>query len=279
MTTLKVIKNRIRSVGNTKKISQTMRMVSAAKYAKTERELKSVRSFGKAAVQFYDLIELNPPIDPESQLVITLTGDRGLCGSIHSGIAKAVITDFQRLSKLSMKTKLICIGDKTRVILSRDHSDKILWVATEIGKKPMTFIDAASISQKILKTQADNKFHQTLIYYNKFINASSYSVSAINLYESGALYESSRFLFYDDITAETIRCWLEFTTVAIIYWLLKEGITSEYAARMNAMESATRNASEMIKGLILSYNRTRQATITRELIEIISGASAVERKD
>lgn len=169
MSTLKVIKNRIRSVGNTKKISQTMRMVSAAKYAKTEKELKRVRSFGKAAVQFYELIELNPPTEPESQLVIALTGDRGLCGSIHSGIAKIVTTNFQRLSQLSTKTKLICIGDKTRVILSRDHSDKILWVATEIGKKPMTFIDAAFISQKILKTQADNKFHQTLIYYNKFV--------------------------------------------------------------------------------------------------------------
>ncbi|XP_051162292.1 ATP synthase subunit gamma, mitochondrial-like [Leptopilina boulardi] len=277
MSTLKVIKNRIRSVGNTKKISQTMRMVSAAKYAKTEKELNVVRPFGKAAIKFYEITEINPPIDPQSQLIIALTGDRGLCGSIHSGIAKTIIMDFQRLPQLS--TKLICIGDKTRVILSRDHSEKILWVASEIGKKPMTFIDAALISQKILITQSNDEFHQTLIYYNKFQNAASYNVSSINLYESHALYKSNRFLFYDDINPETIKCWLEFATVAIIFWLSKEGITSEYAARMNAMESATKNASKMIKGLILSYNRTRQATITKELIEIISGASAVEKKD
>lgn len=301
MSTLKVIKNRIRSVGNTKKISQTMRMVSAAKYAKTEKELNVVRPFGKAAIKFYEITEINPPIDPQSQLIIALTGDRGLCGSIHSGIAKTIIMDFQRLPQLS--TKLICIGDKTRVILSRDHSEKILWVASEIGKKPMTFIDAALISQKILITQSNDEFHQTLIYYNKLVfefnrffffliiyktkfflkirfqNAASYNVSSINLYESHALYKSNRFLFYDDINPETIKCWLEFATVAIIFWLSKEGITSEYAARMNAMESATKNASKMIKGLILSYNRTRQATITKELIEIISGASAVEKKD
>lgn len=169
MTTLKVIKNRIRTVGNTKKISQTMRMVSAAKYAKTEKELKGVRPFGNAALQFYELTEINPPNDPESQLMIALTGDRGLCGSIHSGIAKTISTDLERIPKLSAKTKLICIGDKTRLILSRDYSKKILWVASEIGKKPMTFLDAAFIAQKILKTQTDDEFHQTLIYYNKLV--------------------------------------------------------------------------------------------------------------
>ena len=169
MTTLKVIKNRIRSVGNTKKISQTMRMVSAAKYAKAQKELQEIRSFGECATKFYELAEVYPPTDPESQLVIALTSDRGLCGAIHSGIAKAIVTDIQKIPKLEANTKLICIGDKNRVILSRVYPQKILWVASEVGKKPTTFNDAGFIAAEILKSQAKVNFKQTLIYYNKLV--------------------------------------------------------------------------------------------------------------
>ena len=169
MTTLKVIKNRIRSVGSTKKISQTMRMVSASKYAKAEKELKGVRSFGLGATQFYELAEVHPPSEPESQLVIALSGDRGLCGAIHSGIAKAIVTDLERSPKLEANTKIICVGEKNRLILSRLYAKKMLWVASEVGKKPMTFIDAGRIAEQILISQAAHDFRQTIIYYNKLV--------------------------------------------------------------------------------------------------------------
>lgn len=169
MSNLKIIKNRIRSVGNTKKIAQTMRMVSAAKYAKAERELKEVRSFGQGATQFYEIAEVNPPLKPESQLVIALTGDRGLCGAIHSGISKAIVADIEQSPKLKANTKIICVGEKNRAILSRIYPEKILWVASEVGKKPMTFLDAGLIAEQIVQTQADNDFRQTLIYYNKLV--------------------------------------------------------------------------------------------------------------
>lgn len=169
MSTLKVIKNRIRSVNNTKKITQTMRLVSAAKYARAERELLAVRSSGQGPQRFFEQAEVAPPPEAESQLLVSLSGDRGLCGAIHSGVAKAVGAVIQSTPKIRETTKLVCIGEKNRMILSRYYADRIIWTATEIGKKPLTFIDAGLVAQKILETVEEQKFSRTQIYYNKLV--------------------------------------------------------------------------------------------------------------
>ena len=113
-------------------------------------------------------------------------------------------------------------------------------------------------------------------FFDRFTNATTYGVATTDLFDRTAVYSGSRFPLYDGIDDETVDSWLEFCTVLMIYWMMKEGSASEQSARMTAMENATRNASDMIKNLTLLYNRTRQAVITKELIEIISGASAVE---
>ncbi|XP_043276254.1 ATP synthase subunit gamma, mitochondrial-like [Venturia canescens] len=277
MSSLKVIKNRIRSVSNTKKITQTMRLVSAAKYARAERELLAVRPAGQSPQRFFELAEILPPEKIESQLVIALSGDRGLCGAIHSGIAKAISAVMEKNPKTRESTKLVCIGEKNRIILSRFYPENILWVVNEVGKKSLTFMDAGKAAHQILKTTEEFKFSRTLIYYNKFVNASVYAVSTTDLFDRDAVQAGIKFPLYDEVDDDTLTCWLEFGLVTLVYWMMKEGTASELSARMIAMENATKNASEMIKELTLLYNRTRQAVITKELIEIISGASAVEK--
>lgn len=108
------------------------------------------------------------------------------------------------------------------------------------------------------------------------MNASVYAVSTTELFDRETVQAGTKFPLYDEVDEETLNCWLEFSLVTLIYWMMKEGTASEHSARMIAMENATKNASEMIKELTLLYNRTRQAVITKELIEIISGASAIE---
>ncbi|XP_012276147.1 ATP synthase subunit gamma, mitochondrial-like [Orussus abietinus] len=275
MSSLKVIKNRIRSVNNTKKISQTMRMVSAAKYARAERELKATRPLGQGSQVFLEQAQVTPPVDLELQLIVSLTGDRGLCGAIHSGLSKEVEKALDKSPKLKLGTKFFCVGEKNRTILARLYPEKVLWVASEVGKKVMTFIDAGLIGQKILEIIKEHNIARTQIYFNKFVNAGLYTVDTVDMYNRSTVFAGKNFVLYDMIDEDTVDCWLEFSAAATIFWMLKESYASEQSARMTSMENATKNASEMIKNLTLTYNRTRQAVITKELIEIISGASAV----
>ncbi|XP_015585227.1 ATP synthase subunit gamma, mitochondrial-like [Cephus cinctus] len=277
MVSLKVIKNRIRTVSNTKKITQTMRLVSAAKYSRAERELSSARPIGRGATEFFELAGIHTPAKVDPQLIVALTGDRGLCGGIHSGIAKAIDLSLKSNSALQSETKIICVGEKNRMILSRMYPNNIIWVANNVGKTSMTFHDAGAIGEQIKNSIDEYNIARTAIYYNKFVNASSYMVSTSRFYDRSSLYAAEKFLLYDMIEEEIVDCWLEFAIVAIVFWILKESSASEHSARMTSMESATKNAAEMIQQLTLAYNRTRQTVITNELIEIISGASAINK--
>ncbi|XP_011311768.1 ATP synthase subunit gamma, mitochondrial-like isoform X1 [Fopius arisanus] len=276
MSSLKVIKNRIKSVENTKKISRTMRLVSAAKYVKAERDLSCARTLGTSPQYFFEAAGLKVDLQPKSRLVLAVSGDRGLCGAIHSGIAKAVHMSVETLKlTTSAPINLICIGEKSRVILARFYAKKMLWTASEIGKKPSTFIDACRIAQRIFKSLEDHTFSQIQVYYNKFINPNVSIVSTIDLFDRLSIISAPKFVLYDGLDDNTVDCWVEFTFATIIYLVLKESSVAEHAARMTAMDNATKNASEMIKKLQLKFNRTRQAAITAELNEIISGASAI----
>ena len=169
MSSLKVIKNRIRSVNNTKKITQTMRLVSAAKYARAERELIAARPAGQSSKKFFELAEITAPEEAATQLIVSLSGDRGLCGAIHSGIVKAIVANLEKSEKNRETTRLMCVGEKNRIILSRIYSGSILWAAVEVGKKPLTFSDAGLVAGKILEIIEEHKFSGTRIYYNKSV--------------------------------------------------------------------------------------------------------------
>ncbi|KAF4023140.1 hypothetical protein G4228_015402 [Cervus hanglu yarkandensis] len=213
MATLKDITRRLKSIKNIQKITKSMKMVAAAKYARAERELKPARVYGVGSLALYEKADIKTPEDKKKHLIIGVSSDRGLCGAIHSSVAKQIKSEAANLAAAGKEVKIIGVGDKIR------------------KEKPIFSLDTIS-------------------------SAESMSI-------------------YDDIDADVLRNYQEYSLANIIYYSLKESTTSEQSARMTAMDNASKNASEMIDKLTLTFNRTRQAVITKELIEIISGAAAL----
>lgn len=169
--------------------------------------------------------------------------------------------------------KLVLVGDKARAFLARHFSDHFLMSFTEVGKKPPTFDDASMIAEALLN--CDYKFDKASLLYNKFKTVVSYNAIDQPIFSLEQLQQAPSLALYDSVDDEALRSYNEFLLSAFLFYALKEASASEQSARMTAMQSATKNADEMIEALTLTRNRTRQAVITRELIEIISGAAAV----
>lgn len=253
-----------------------MKMVSAAKYARAEKDLRIARPFG-SALNFNEKVEAKPePEAVKKHLIVALTSDRGLCGAIHTSIVKAV-KQLLAQNKEGLETRIVCIGDKSKTMLQRAYAKNILFSVNDVGKKQITFLDASLIANQILSSGFE--FDSGEILYNKFKSAISYSTATQQFYSTNLINLAKNIGLYDSLDAETIKCFQEFQLASMLYYGFKENSTSEQSARMSAMDNASKNAGEMIGKLTLYYNRTRQAVITRELIEIISGASALDAKE
>jgi len=274
MATLKQISMRLKSVKNIQKITQSMKMVSAAKYARAERDLRQVRPIGLGSQLFYQRAEIAAPEDAKSQLVIAITSDRGLCGACHTSVARQIRNDLSQPGAENIK--VVCVGDKSRGILRRLYGNHIIMAANEIGRLPPTFTDAARITAGILDSGYD--FASGKIIYNRFKTVVSYATTEIPIFSLASVQAAPKLSVYDSLDDEVIQSYLEFSLASMVYFAMKEGACSEQSSRMTAMDNASKNAQEMIGKLTLTFNRTRQAVITRELIEIISGASALETK-
>lgn len=272
MATLKAISMRLKSVKNIQKITQSMKMVSAAKYTRAERDLKAARPYGLGAQQFFEKTEIQTDEKAEQKkLYIAMTSDRGLCGAVHTGVARFIRNE---MNKDSSNTKIICIGDKSRTILSRLFGKEILFVANEIGRLPPTFIDASRIAHEVIK--CGYEFTEGSIVYNKFKSVVSYQCSTLPIFSSPTVEKSDKLAVYDSLDADVVQSYLEYSLASLVFYTMKESACSEQSSRMTAMDNASKNAGEMIEKLTLTFNRTRQAVITRELIEIISGAAALD---
>ncbi|XP_066524547.1 ATP synthase subunit gamma, mitochondrial isoform X2 [Hoplias malabaricus] len=273
MATLKDITIRLKSVKNIQKITKSMKMVAAAKYARAEKALKPARVYGTGALALYEKADIKAPEDKNKHLIIGVSSDRGLCGAIHSSVAKAIKSEIARLSGAGKDVMVVNVGDKLRGLLYRTHGKHILINCKEVGRKPPTFTDASVIATELL--DSGYEFDQGTLIFNRFRSVISYRTDEKPLYSMETVASSENMGVYDDIDADVLRNYQEFSLVNIIYYGLKESTTSEQSARMTAMDSASKNASEMIDKLTLTFNRTRQAVITKELIEIISGAAAL----
>jgi len=250
-----------------------MKMVSAAKYARAERELKLARPFGVGAQAFYEKAEVKEPEDPNvNKMYLAMSSDRGLCGAIHSSVCKVVKHELSSEGDHS-NVKVACVGDKSRAILGRVYGKNVLFSAKEIGRKVSTFEDASRIAQQLLGSGFEFEFGK--IIFNKFRSVVSYKTTEIPIFSLKAINEAPKLSTYDSLDADVIQCYQEYSLACLIFYALKENECSEQSSRMTAMDNASKNASEMIGKLSLAFNRTRQAVITRELIEIISGASAL----
>lgn len=272
MATLKSIQIRLKSVKNIQKITQSMKMVSAAKYARAERDLKQARPYGLGAQQFYEKAEVASKEEEPKKLYIAITSDRGLCGAVHTGIARSIRGDLTENPNI----KVICVGDKSRAILQRLYGQNIEMVCNEIGRLPPTFLDAAKLTNAILNMGYE--YTEGKIIYNKFKSVVSYAVANMPIFSLKAVESAEKLPVYDSLDSEVIQSYLEYSLASMLFYAMKEGACSEQSSRMTAMDNASKNAGEMIDKLTLTFNRTRQAVITRELIEIISGASALETK-
>ncbi|KAI5716653.1 ATP synthase subunit gamma, mitochondrial isoform X1 [Diaphorina citri] len=270
MATLKAISIRLKSVKNIQKITQSMKMVSAAKYTRAERELKAAKPIGAGASAFYSKAEVTTPEGTESpkELLIAVTSDRGLCGAVHTSVARWIRNELQTKGD---KVLVITIGDKSRAILQRLYGNNIILAANEVGRRPPTFLDASKVAQETSKYN----FTSGKIIYNKFKSVVSYTTSDLPIFSLASVTAAPKLGVYDSLDADVIQSYLEFSMAAMLYYAMKEGACSEQSSRMTSMDNASKNAGEMIEKLTLTFNRTRQAVITRELIEIISGASAL----
>lgn len=274
MATLKDIRVRLKSVTNIRKITQSMKMVSAAKYARAERDLKKARSFGSGALQFYERSDLVTEEDKgkPGTLIVAITSDRGLCGAVHSSVAKKV-RHIMATEPDASKIQIVCVGDKAKLMLARQFTSNVMMMFNDFGKKPPQFGDAREVASQIL--QSDFEFDRGIIIYNRFKSVVSYDTTEIPIFSRASINMSPKITVYDSLDEEVLRSYYEYSLASLIYYAMKENACSEQSSRMTAMDSASKNAGEMIQKLTLTFNRTRQAVITKELIEIISGAAAL----
>merc|ERR1712170_280758 len=272
MATLKALSMRLKAVTNIQKITKSMKMVSAAKYARAERELKPARSYGLGTQSFFERADVKQDEKSPNHLIIAMTSDRGLCGSVHSSISRAIKAAVPE-KPAGVNVKIVCIGDKSKAILGRLFPDNMLMHFVEIGKKVPVFGDAGIIANELLQTEYE--FDHGELYFNIFKSVISFKTTILPVFTEKSIKDAENFHLYDSLDENVLQCYNEFALASLIFFALKESACSEQSARMTAMDAASKNAGEMIDKLTLTYNRTRQAVITKELIEIISGAAAI----
>lgn len=274
MPNLKIVAMRLKSVTNIQKITQSMKMVSAAKYARAERDLKAARPLGEAAGHFYTQAEVSCDKESPKVLYVAMTSDRGLAGGVHSSISKTIRNELAEKTQAEVDNSIIiCVGDKSRAFMQRYFPKNLIMVGSEIGRLPPQFGDAASVANAVLTS--GHEFDHGKMLYNKYKSVVSYTTTAIPLFSQETVLAAEKLNAYDSIDADVIQSYLEFSLASQFYYAMKEGACSEQSSRMTAMDNSTKNAGEMIENLQMTYNRTRQAVITGELIEIISGAAAL----
>lgn len=268
MATLSDIALRLKSVKGIQKITSSMKMVSAAKFSKAERDLAAGRAFLGSPLALAEKNEVQVEGSDKGKLIVAVSSDRGLCGGCHSYITKKV----KPMIDEDPEAKVVIIGDKVRGQLMRNYADSMKFCITEAGKRPTTFEEASSIANEISKQGIE--WTKGAIVYNVFQSAIAYETTVTPLFSSATIESNPKLSNYE-LESDDVANFQEYLLASTIYGAMLEAKASEESARMSAMDNATKNAGEMIDSLSLLYNRTRQAVITNELIEIISGAAAV----
>jgi len=299
MPSLKDLRIRIASVKSTQKITSAMKMVAAAKLRRAQESVEAARPYAERMERMLGSLAqatANQPGAPkllagtgrsDVHLIVVGTADRGLCGGFNSGIVREARRAIDRLSKDGKTVKILCVGRKGRDQLRRFYGDLIVDTIEDVAKPRVTFETADSIGARIARMFEDGEFDVCTLYYARFKSAMTQIVTAQQLIPftveeaegeadtarasggANAVYE------FEPDEQEILAELLPRNLSVQIFKALLENSASEQGARMTAMDSATRNAGEMIGKLTQTYNRTRQAVITKELIEIISGAEAL----
>jgi F-type H+-transporting ATPase subunit gamma len=290
MPSLKTFRNRIASVKATRKITKAMQMVAASKLRRAQEAAIAARPYAEKMAAVIANVANGVKGQPgaprllsgtgkdDVQLVIVATADRGLCGGFNTNIVRLAKQRIEALLRDGKQVKILCIGRKGRDQLKRVYGNRILETVDFVGKKQIGFVDAADIARKVLEMFDRCEFDVATIIYSRFKSVISQVPTEQQLIpapiqeaaEAAGLYYN-----YEPDEGEILSALLPRNVSVQIFRALLENVAGEFGAKMSAMDSATRNAGEVIDRLTLQYNRTRQAMITKELIEIISGAEAL----
>ena len=295
MPSLKDLRSRISSVKATQKITKAMQMVAAAKLRKAQQAAEAARPYAERMETVLTRLATSLAGDPNApkllggtgndntHLLVVATGERGLCGAFNSSIARLARDHANRLKREGKMVKILCVGKKGYDILRRQFPDEIQEVV-EVKAKQLTFSVAQPIGAKLLDMYDKGEFDVATLFYSRFESVISQKPTALQLIplpvpenagnankttEGGAVYE------YEPDEEEILAELLPRNVQVQVFRAMLENAASEQGSRMTAMDNATRNAGDMIKKQTMQYNRSRQALITKELIEIISGAEAL----
>jgi ATP synthase, F1 gamma subunit len=293
MPSLKSFRLRIRSVQSTQKITKAMKMVAAAKLRRAQEQAMAARPYAEAMDKVLEALGQSfkgsgPKLlagtgSDRVQLVIVAASDRGLCGAFNSSIVREARRLIRQKTAEGKAVKILCIGRKARDQLRRDFGPLIIDTIAELGRPRLSFADAQKVSGRVLELFDAGEFDVATVIFNRFKSAMTQIVTVQQLIPppppedgagkpataGGAIYE------FEPDEAEILADLLPRNLTVQIFRALLENAASFYGSQMTAMDNASRNAADMIKKVTLQMNRMRQASITKELIEIISGADAV----
>ena len=292
MPSLDDLKKRIKSVKSTQKITKAMKMVAAAKLRKAQENAEKGRPYSQKMQNI--ILNLTRSInDPENApkllvgtgkdetyLCVVLTADRGLCGGFNSNICKLAKNNFKSLLEKGKKLKIIAVGSKGVDQIKREFGKYIIKEFSFKEKKQITFLEAEIIGKEIMHLFQNNEFDKCILFYNNFKNVITQIPQAQqiipvkndtpkNQREDVLSYE------FEPEEDEILEDLLPKNISTQVFKAFLENAASEQGSRMTAMDNATRNAGELVDKLTINYNRSRQASITKELIEIISGAESL----
>lgn len=273
---LQAVKLRMKSVQNIQKITKAMKMVAASKMRLAQVATEKSRGIVTPLTR---LLGDFPAVDVENNVTVPVTSDKGLCGGINTSMAKYTRTLLAMYGGEGKENNILVVGEKGRSVLQRDLAEKIVATVADTAKGRVTYSLASAIAEEILKTEYD----AVRLVYNRFQTAITYKPTIATVLAPATLEKAAeaggsldQYEVEGPDRAELLQDLGEFQLATVLYNAMLENGCSENASRMAAMENSTKNASEMLQRLTLSYNRSRQASITTELIEIISGAAALE---
>ena len=291
MPSLDDLRKRIVSVKSTQKITKAMKMVAAAKLRKAQESAEKGRPYSEKMQNI--ILNLTESIsDPsnapkllvgtgkeQTHLCIVMTSDRGLCGGFNSNICRLAKTYFKKVLKEEKILKIITIGSKGHDQLKREFSEYIINKLSFKDKKKISFNEADAVGKIILNLFKKNEFDKCILFYNNFKNVITQIPQAQQIIPAEKKEKSKKneefFYEFEPEEDEILEDLLPKNISTQIFKAFLENSASEQGSRMTAMDNATRNAGDLVKSLTIVYNRSRQAAITKELIEIISGAESL----
>jgi len=272
---LKETRIRMKGIKIIQKITKTMKMIANARLKAAEDRVYETRPFYNSVVKAYSDTGKTGEGTKLRSLVIPITSDRGLCGGVNSSVVRETRERIKALEKEGAEFSIVTFGYNGTSQLNRTHAPYMLFEISDLGRKPLTLTGVTSITERILQKPYDN----ITIVYNHFNNIVSFNTTAKKLLGYAQLQDKTETAFdeyeFEDEETGHLEDLYEVSVASTLYSALIENQAAELGARMSSMDGATRNATSLLKKLTTQYNRARQSAITTELIEIISGASAL----